>query len=71
MDEAAAVSRAGLCASCVHARRVPSSRGAVFLLCELSSVDPRFPRYPPLPVTRCGGYTPADEGDATGGTGTD
>jgi hypothetical protein len=50
---------AGLCASCVHARIVTSSRESVFFLCQLSATDPRFPRYPVLPVLRCSGYQPA------------
>ena len=48
--------RAGLCASCVHARSVESSKGSTFIRCELSFGDPRFPRYPTLPVLRCDGY---------------
>jgi hypothetical protein len=35
-----------------------SDRGSVFYLCELSKVDPRFPKYPRLPVIECGGYEP-------------
>lgn len=49
---------AGLCASCVHARTIESSRKATFLRCELSFTDARFPRYPGLPVLRCDGYWP-------------
>jgi hypothetical protein len=48
--------RAGLCASCVHAQVVTSSRGSVFRLCRRSFTDPRFPRYPQLPVLACDGY---------------
>jgi hypothetical protein len=51
-------SREGLCATCRHARRVTSDRGSVFLLCDLSRTDARFPRYPPLPVQQCEGYQP-------------
>jgi hypothetical protein len=47
---------AGLCADCVHARSVESSRGSVFLLCELSRSDPRFAKYPRLPVLSCPGF---------------
>ena len=47
----------GLCATCVH-RRLVSSQRSVFLLCGLSETDPRFPRYPPLPVVACDGYRP-------------
>ncbi len=46
----------GLCADCVHSRCVESSRGSVFLLCGLSRSDPRFAKYPPLPVLSCPGY---------------
>ena len=57
---------AGLCASCVHAKAVESSRGAVFILCRLSLTDSRFPRYPTLPVMACPGYVrlaPSDRPD--------
>ena len=46
----------GLCASCLHGKRVESSRGSVFWLCELSRSDPSFPKYPRLPVLTCSGY---------------
>jgi hypothetical protein len=47
---------AGLCADCIHALGVESSRGSQFLLCELSRSDPRFAKYPRLPVPSCPGY---------------
>lgn len=47
---------AGLCATCRHRRTVTSGRGSRFVLCERSRTDPRFPRYPPLPVLACAGY---------------
>ncbi len=46
----------GLCDSCRHARLITSGRGSRFLLCELSKTDPRFQRYPRLPVLACAGY---------------
>jgi hypothetical protein len=46
---------AGLCARCVHARLLASSR-SVFVRCARADIDPRYPRYPPLPVLRCGGF---------------
>lgn len=52
------MTNAGLCASCSHARIIESKRGSRFYLCERSRVDPRFPKYPPLPVLRCIGYEP-------------
>jgi len=37
-------------------RRMTSDRGAVFYLCQLSKVDPAFPKYPRLPVVQCSGF---------------
>jgi hypothetical protein len=51
---------AGLCTSCLHARRIDSARGSAFLLCQLSVTDPRFPKYPRLPVLGCSGFRPKD-----------
>ena len=47
---------AGLCATCAHSRVIENKRGSVFRLCQRSETDPRFPKYPPLPVTQCTGY---------------
>ena len=47
---------AGLCAHCLHSRLIESARGSVFMLCQLSATDPRFPKYPRLPVLSCEGY---------------
>ena len=58
----------GLCGRCRHARIVTSGRGSRFWLCGLSRVDPRYPRYPALPVVRCGGHEPgipAEGGETT------
>lgn len=50
----------GLCGVCRHARVIRSGRGSLFHLCERSRDEPhRFPRYPVLPVVRCGGFEPA------------
>lgn len=45
----------GLCATCVHLRLLASKR-SVFVRCGLAETDPRFLRYPPLPVRACPGY---------------
>jgi hypothetical protein len=50
--------RRGLCADCLHARLIESSKGSQFLLCQLSQSDPSFPKYPRLPVLACAGYSP-------------
>jgi hypothetical protein len=55
----------GLCATCRHARVINSSRGSSFYLCQRSAVDPRFPKYPRLPVTHCAGYESANEVEDT------
>jgi hypothetical protein len=47
---------AGLCAKCLHARRIESPHGSVFYLCELSFSDPHFSKYPRLPVISCEGF---------------
>jgi hypothetical protein len=48
--------RVGLCADCQFMRQIESDRGSVFYQCQLSATDPRFPKYPRLPVLRCSGY---------------
>lgn len=54
--------RAGLCGTCRHAHRVVSDRGSCFLLCGRAAEDPRFARYPRLPVLRCAGFETAAVG---------
>ena len=63
------MSRVGLCRRCRHSRVVESRRGSRFWLCRLSSEDPRFPRYPVLPVTRCVGFEQEAAGQQEGGGG--
>jgi hypothetical protein len=50
---------AGLCDTCRFVRIITSDRGSRFVMCELSKADPRFRRYPALPVLACDGYTQA------------
>jgi hypothetical protein len=50
----------GLCDRCRHARRITSGRASTFILCERSRIDPRFPRYPNLPVLACTGFEPRE-----------
>jgi hypothetical protein len=42
----------------VNVRIIENKRGSRFYMCELSKVDPSFPRYPRLPVVECSGYKP-------------
>ena len=46
----------GLCGTCRHARVIASDRGQRFLRCGLSDTDPRYARYPLLPIAVCAGY---------------
>jgi hypothetical protein len=48
--------RVGLCLTCQFGRVIVSDRGSRFYFCERSKTDPRFPKYPPLPVLACVGY---------------
>jgi hypothetical protein len=54
------LARVGLCIACAHARAVVSAKGSTFWLCKLSATDPRFRKYPPLPVRACPGYQRGD-----------
>jgi hypothetical protein len=54
---------ASLCESCRFVREVVSGKGSRFWLCQLSSTDHAFPKYPPQPVTRCSGYQ-ANDGES-------
>lgn len=51
--------RVGLCEGCRFVQLILSDKGSVFHLCERSRTDPRFPKYPRLPVLACGGFVPA------------
>jgi hypothetical protein len=50
------IARWGLCATCAHRVLVTTDRGSVFVQCALARTDPRFRKYPPLPVRACDGY---------------
>lgn len=59
----AAEARAGLCATCRFHRLVAGAR-STFYRCEKSFSDPRFARYPALPVVQCVGYVRATRDEA-------
>jgi len=54
----------GLCATCRWVRIVTNRRGSVFYRCLRADDDPRFVRYPPLPVITCPGYEQLDPGQS-------
>ena len=49
----------GLCGHCHHCRLVETARSR-FYLCGLAASDPRFRKYPPLPVRACPGFEDGD-----------
>jgi hypothetical protein len=57
---------AGLCVDCTYGRKIESDRGSMFYLCERSSTDPAFAKYPRLPVLKCSGYAAKNEPFAEG-----
>lgn len=46
----------GLCAVCQHVKVIQSAKGSFFIMCGRAKTDPRFSKYPVLPVIRCSGY---------------
>ncbi len=56
-----AASPFGLCDSCARQRVVRSGRGSVFSLCGRAASDPRYAKYPPVPVLRCPGFDQRSE----------
>ena len=59
------MSEPGLCGRCVACRVIQTGR-STFYLCERSRTDPRFRRYPPIPVRSCAGFEPAPAAAASG-----
>jgi hypothetical protein len=55
----------GLCGGCRHMQHITNARGSTFYLCRRSFTDPRFARYPAIPVLMCSGFEPghADRND--------
>ena len=53
--------RVGLCFTCQHVRLVRTDKGSVFFHCQRSETDPRYPKYPRLPVIHCPGYERKDD----------
>jgi len=49
----------GLCPACVWVRVIRSDRESEFLLCRYAAEDPRYPKYPRLPVLACAAFREA------------
>ena len=45
-----------LCEQCTWMRPVVTPKGSRFLLCQLSTTNADYPKYPPQPVVRCAGF---------------
>ena len=58
----------GLCAACAHAKVIKSAKGSTFMLCGRAKEDPRFSKYPPLPVMMCRGFEENAPVDSTEGS---
>jgi hypothetical protein len=56
----------GLCLTCRWARRVANRRGSTFFRCARAETDPRFARYPALPVLQCEGFEEESEEPGSG-----
>jgi hypothetical protein len=54
-----------LCETCSWTREVITPKGSRFFFCQLSHTDRDYPKYPPQPVVRCGGYQKKEQ---VGGT---
>jgi uncharacterized protein (TIGR00290 family) len=50
---------AGLCSACAHSKTVVSDRGSIFNRCLLAQSNPRFRKYPHIPVLACPGFESA------------
>ena len=50
-----------LCGSCRHVRRLGRDGGPTYFLCTRHRTDPRFARYPRIPVRRCCGFAAAPD----------
>jgi len=55
----------GLCFTCRWMRTVTNRRGSVFYRCARAETDPRYARYPALPMRACPGYERADPSAGT------
>ncbi len=46
----------GLCGDCLHARALTTARGGTILQCLRAAADPRFDKWPRLPMLSCPGH---------------
>ena len=53
----------GLCGDCRRARALTSASGTTFYQCLRAETDPRYPKWPRVPLLVCPGHEPG-EGEA-------
>jgi hypothetical protein len=59
-NDAVTPRQVSLCEPCQNMREVRTARSR-FLLCEFSSVNETYSKYPPQPVVQCDGYKAMDQ----------
>ncbi len=52
-----------LCETCAWMREIVTPKGSRFLLCELSTGNKAYAKYPAQPVVRCPGFEKRAEGE--------
>ncbi|MEK7857518.1 MAG: cysteine-rich CWC family protein [Elusimicrobiota bacterium] len=50
------IAAAGLCASCRKSKRLTTKTGSAIYRCALAETDPKFTKFPRLPMADCPGY---------------
>jgi len=56
MSEERSTTEKGLCADCRHARAIRAASERGYIQCLRSRTDPRYPKWPRLPILSCPGY---------------
>ena len=64
-EAGAADPRVGQCVTCRYGQAQRSAKGSIFWRCTLADGDPRFAKYPPLPVVGCAGFADAPDPTST------
>ena len=56
----------GLCNRCRHQKLIRNTRGSTFSMCLRAREDPRYPKYPRIPVASCPGFERRPAGEDGG-----
>ena len=52
---------AGLCETCRHVKKLSNAKGSTFYMCQRAETDPKYTRYPRLPVQKCEGHEKTEQ----------